>query len=190
MALACIYLDLDGVLVDLCGGVARALDLPPASFYGPLNNHWHGIADVVSHETGEHWDDPRLLEFFAEQGHDFWARLEKYPWCDELYDMCRKFAPTVIMTSPAHIPSSASGKMQWIMENLEDVDRFAITPCKHHMSHPGALLIDDSQDGCDAFRNYGGEAYVFPQPWSDPAGWAARDALTEIHDLLRHLSAS
>ena len=190
MALTAIYLDLDGVLVDLCGGIAKVTGVDRSKFYGPLNSHWRGAADVLTHETGEEWDEDRVLGIFEEHGHDFWENLEKYPWADELYDMCRRFAPTVIMTSPAHIPSCASGKMAWIRDNLEDVERFAITPCKHHMSHPGALLIDDSTEGCEKFREYGGDAFLFPQPWSDPHGWASRDALTEIQAILEYMSIS
>ena len=92
------------------------------------------------------------------------------------------------MTSPSIVPKSASGKMEWILSNLPTSDRFAITPCKHHMSHPGALLIDDSVEGCAKFREHGGDAYLFPQPWSDKKNWKKRDPLQEIRFLLEELA--
>lgn len=190
MAFDSIYLDLDGVLVDLHTAMARRVGVDAALMYGPLNNHWGALPEVFEHATGEEWDQERIGGLFEEWGHDFWARLPKYPWCDELYELCRSTAPTVIMTSPGQVPSSASGKMQWIRDNLPDVERFAITPCKHELAHPNTLLIDDSTEFCEKFTAHGGIAYLFPQPWSDPAGWAERDALAEIRDLFARLSAS
>lgn len=190
MALDAIYLDMDGVLVDLCGGIAEALGIPRAPFYGPLHKNWEAITDVLEHETGEEWSEEKLLGKFREWGHEFWVGLEKYPWADELYGMCQEVAPTVIMTFPAHIPTAASGKMEWIFTNLPGCERYAITSCKHHLSHPGALLIDDSVEFCGKFQEHGGDAYLFPQPWSDPSNWATRDALSEIAELLKRFSAS
>ena len=190
MALKCVYLDMDGVLADLCDGIARAVGVETTPFYGPLNTHWRGVADVLTHLTEEEWSEARLLEMFKEIGHDFWVGLRKYPWADELFAMCESFAPTVIMTSPADIPSAASGKMEWLHANYPQAKRYAITSCKHHLSHPDSVLIDDSVEFCEEFVKHGGNAYLFPQPWSDPDGWAARDALAEIRELLERVSAS
>lgn len=190
MALTAVYLDLDGVLVDLAAGIANAVGVDRALMYGPRNNHWRGVSDVLTEETGEHWDEDRLLDYLGELGHDFWVGLEKYPWCDELYELCSSFAPTVLMTYPARSPFSASGKMQWIMENLPHAERFSITSCKHHLSRADAVLIDDSVEFCELFRKHKGQTYLFPQPWSDPDGWAERDALSEIRAILQRLSIS
>jgi len=181
---------MDGVLVDLCDGVARAVGVETAPFYGPLNTHWRGVADVLTQLTGDEWTEARLLDMFRELGPDFWTGLRKYPWADDLLALCESFSPTVIMTSPANIPTAASGKMEWLFTNFPHVERYSITSCKHHLSHPGALLIDDSVEFCAKFEEHDGVAYLFPQPWSDPEGWAARDALAEIEALLRRQAAS
>lgn len=189
MALDAIYLDLDGVLCDFAKGVAKLAGVNPAAMNGPVNCHWWGVVDVLSAQHGREWSREEFLQLIDDAGHDFWTGLEKYPWCDDLYELCTSFAPTVIMTSPGRDPSSASGKMQWINENLRDVRRFAITPCKHHMSHPNSLLIDDSTEFCGKFSEHGGEVYLFPQPWSDPENWHTRDRLAEVQALLERMSS-
>lgn len=182
-----IYLDMDGVLVDFMAGVARVTGVDRSCFYGMDNTHFWGVIEILEEQTGQPWTKEDFWKMVEDGGHDFWATLEKYPWADELYDLCRSLAPTVIMTSPGTHSSSASGKMAWIQSNLPDVERFAITPCKHHMSHPGALLIDDSTEYCAKFEQYGGVAYLFPQPWSDPSRWRDRRPLEEIRNLLERL---
>lgn len=189
MALTAIYLDLDGVLVDFMGGVARLAGVDVEPFYSSRNTHWWGVMDILKEQTGRDWSKEDFWGLIEDAGHDFWAGLEKYPWADELYDLCREMAPTVIMTSPGLHPSSASGKMEWIRDNLTDVRRFAITPCKHHMSHPGALLIDDAPPNFKLFTEHGGVCYLFPQPWNDVEGWRDRDRLGEIRSLIEQMKA-
>lgn len=188
MALNSIYLDLDGVLVDFMGGVARLTGVDNAHFYSSRNTHFWGLTEILEEQTGELWPKDKFWRLIDDAGHDFWGALEKYPWADALYDLCRASAPTVIMTSPGMHPSSASGKMAWIRDNLPDARRFAITPCKHHMSHPGALLIDDSPPNYDLFTEHGGVCYLFPQPWTDP-NWYDRDCLSELRMLIEQLKA-
>jgi 5'(3')-deoxyribonucleotidase len=176
-----IYLDLDGVLVDFLGGLAEVADVDPDSLRSCT--HYWGVTEVLARETGRPWSVEDFWGLIEKGGHSLWANLNKYPWCDDLYALCCSFAPTVIMTSPGKHPSSASGKMEWIQKNLPNVERFAITPCKHHMSHPGAILIDDNPEGCSQFMLHGGAAYLFPQNWNTE-DWESRDRLREIRDLL------
>jgi 5'(3')-deoxyribonucleotidase len=190
MGLSAVYLDMDGVLVDLMDGIAKMLDVEVAPFYGPLHDSWEAVSVVLKHVTGEEWTEERLMATIAERGLDFWIGLRKYPWADELLALCEGFAPTVLMTSPAHLPVAAAGKMEWIFKNFPHVERYSITSCKHHLSRPDAVLIDDSVEFCEKFREHGGVAYLFPQPWSDPSGWASRDALAEICELLERTSCS
>jgi 5'(3')-deoxyribonucleotidase len=179
-----IYLDLDGVLVDFLGGLAKVAGVDADRMRA--STHWWAVNDIISESWGRPFEEEDFLALLEKGGHDMWANLEKFPWCDELYQMCKSYAPTVIMTKPGAHPSSASGKMEWIQKNLPDVERFAITPCKHHMSHPGAILIDDNPVGCEKFAQHGGSVYCFPQPWNTE-DWESRDRLAEIREHLELL---
>lgn len=187
MATSCIYLDLDGVMIDLYGEVCRVLGGTGREPYERVPGIDHEVIwkEIIPEITGEEWTQDDLKKFFVDAGMEFWVDLPKYPWADELWELCNSVAPTVIMTSPWEIPSAAAGKMMWMNDNLPKLKRSAITDVKHHFSHPGAFLIDDRADTCELFRDpkYGGQAYTFPQPWSC-LDWHGRDPLAELRALL------
>ncbi len=187
--LRCIYLDLDGVIVDLVGGMARLWELPEAQLPELRRRltDWDAMPAAISalrEEAGLEGDVTmsRLWNRVARTGRKFWAELEWTPRGQALYELCRATAPVVIMSTPTRSPSSAAGKLSWINTKLpqEARRRYALTPCKHHFAHPGALLIDDAPHNVDAFREHGGEAFLWPQPWNgtpDPDHEAALAAL-------------
>lgn len=167
-----IYLDMDGVLVDFVGGVME--------FYGLNRNlrervmSWDGIPALLTELLPNPVTDEQLWSNLESRGRsEFWRNLEWLPWGQELYTICAAFAPTVLMSTPTHAPSSASGKLEWIRQNIpeEGQRRYSLSPCKHHMAHPGALLVDDSQSNVDKFREHGGDAILIPAPWNSEARW-------------------
>lgn len=185
--ISCIYLDLDGVVVDLYRAICIAHggtgDEP---YTASTMLHCHVIwKEILPELTGEEWSEEKLRQFFEQAGMDFWMSLTKYPWADELWDLCNSVAPTVVMSNPWVVPSAAGGKMMWLRDNLSGLQRFALTDVKHHFSHPGALLIDDRIDSCEEFcrQKNPGQAYCFPQPWS-AEDWYRRDPLAELRAFL------
>lgn len=157
-----ILLDVDGVLADWVAGVCRLFDRDQSEMEAEWG-HDYDICSVLGCSTSEMW---RRVD---EAGEDFWANLEPYPWADQLYDLCRSLAPTTILTSPSHDPTSLAGKLRWLDEHMgkgEHFRKFLIGPDKVACARPGALLIDDRDANCDDFRSYGGQAIVFPRPWN------------------------
>lgn len=185
--LKAIYLDLDGVCVDMWKGIADLVGMDRDLFYTKEHSNYDACTKILGKHLGrDNFQSKDFVALMATGGWELWANLPKFPWTDDLFELCRSTVPTVIMTRPAPNPESAHGKMAWIQKNYPDIERFAITPCKHHLAHPGGLLIDDSVEGTAKFREHGGWAYTFPQPWNDP-NWENRDPLQEIRDQIKEI---
>jgi 5'(3')-deoxyribonucleotidase len=202
MALTSIYLDLDGVILDFMKGFADLKGLDRELFYSNKANHFWALSEIISEVQGTLYTQDDLKQDIEAAGPDFWVNLPKYPWADDLIELCRSNAVTTIMSAPmVESPSSGSGKLMWIRDNWPDWNHFSLSPVKHHMAHPGALLIDDNREGCELFRDpaknhpelavkpQGGHAYLFPQPWSLPGEWMNHDPLSEIAALIEQLKA-
>lgn len=195
--LSAIYLDMDGVLVDFVGGVFRLYELDP-NLRREVKG-WDGIPSVLSVYSGREISDAVMWQEIAKAGAAFWEELAWLPWGREVYMTCAAKAPTVLMTTPSPDPSSAAGKVTWIHRNMPPGQRFALagkTPkgepgsCKHHMAHPGALLIDDGQHNVDQFTAHHGDALLIPAPWNDSAQWPTQaDVLTLVSATLSKYSA-
>lgn len=169
MIISALYVDLDGVLVDFVRGCFRH----------------YGVEGVAKHENVRDWDGiPRELTralapvgmgpitdaafWPAIQGAAFWHAL---PWTwhgRELLAVLEATGlPIVFMSAPCADPFSAAGKLQWLADHVPGgVKRYALTPCKHHMAHRGALLIDDGEHNVTAFREHDGKAFLWPAPWN------------------------
>lgn len=186
-----IYLDMDGVICSFVGGVFRLFGHPEIDL-GRVRR-WGDIPRVLTEATGHEVTDAGMWRAIDYAGRGFWAGLEWLPWGRDLVELCQANAPVVLMTTPSG-PMSAAGKLDWIARELgsEWGKRYALTTCKHHMAHPGALLVDDGQHNVDAFREHGGEVFLWPQSWNDSRGEALRDpsrgeALMSLRKILETL---
>jgi len=159
-----IFLDLDGVLADWIGGVCRLYGID-RSLAENTTGPYQDISDVLGVSTNALW---RAVD---EAGSRFWAELDRYPWARPLFEYCEAIAPTTILTSPSWHPTSLSGKLEWLNRHLrwrgeKAFRQYLIGPDKVACARPGALLIDDRDSQCEAFRAAGGSAILFPQPWN------------------------
>jgi len=177
-----IFVDMDGVLSDF---VSAALQL-------------HGRLDALEGWPPGVWDMPRVVgmssaDFWgriARRGEDFWAKLRPYPWADELIRLVQEFAPFTILSSPSNQPSCLSGKMVWLQKQFSPAFRdFLIGPPKYLCAKPGVVLIDDSDDNIARFRQHGGEAILFPQPWNANHALTS-DRLAYVREQLERLSCN
>jgi hypothetical protein len=158
-----ILLDLDGVLADWCSPVIRLFDRDPAEVIGTWPAGVYDLGEVLGISEVEMWRRVHA------KGAGFWAELEPYPWAHDLLATCRMHARTTILTSPSRDPESLAGKVRWLDRHFGDGGSFRdflIGPDKAAAAHRGALLIDDRDSMCETFRQHGGRAIVFPQPWS------------------------
>lgn len=164
-----IYVDLDGTLVDLVRHTYRRV-LPEQLIdrAHAMTTAWDSMHGVITELTGKPFTDADLHRLWADGGQEFWATVPWLPHGRALFDLCAAYAPVVIMTTPTWEPSCSAGKVQWITESLpkDNQRRYALSPCKHHMAHPGALLVDDGEHNIDAFLKHGGNGFLWPGPWN------------------------
>lgn len=125
--------------------------------------------------TAANWFHPlktfNRYTFWNAVKRDFWADMEKTPWCDTLLDTCAKMVGrdnVRILTCPIDDPDCAAGKVEWIHRNMPKWmhRQYIITPCKEDCANDHSLLIDDSDKNVDDFRTAGGHAILFPRPWN------------------------
>lgn len=94
----------------------------------------------------------------------FWENLDKLPWCDELIDFIKNNNYVfTICSAPSLSKDAPSGKVIWLKKyfgnNFYD---YQLGKDKYLMANPNHLLIDDSEEQCSNFIEYGGNAILFP----------------------------
>jgi 5'(3')-deoxyribonucleotidase len=177
-----IFLDMDGVLCDFVGSAAAVfgkgadkLDWPTdrSSVHVPL-----GLKDEA-----EMWEKIDGL------GHTFWESLYAYPWAWNLWDLCKEMGRVTIATKCSRDPGSAFGKIRWLQKFVGHHfrDYIILATDKRFLSAPGRVLIDDHERHVAEWRQHGGDAILFPQPWNVRRGWsvsAGKDPLAYVKDIL------
>jgi len=157
-----IYLDMDGVVVDLARSFLRVfgkehlLDEDP----GPLNEH---MANVLGMGEETFW------KCIDEAGISVWSDAPEYPWSRDLYEQMQLLADEVVfLSSPSWDPQSLAGKLAWLQKftgqrNFRD---YIFTAKKNLLACKGALLVDDRESNILEFEAEGGDVVLFPQPWN------------------------
>lgn len=153
-----IFLDLDGVVRDWNTGIEELYDVD-----FKMNS----------------WDDWKMLctdlgishsNFWNSQTDDWWAEVPMYAHAQRLLQGLAKYKP-VICTSPTN--TSAGGTQKWIRKHMPEyfaTNRYIITRSKKFVAGPDKILIDDNDTHCEEWRDAGGKAILFPQPWNKSRG--------------------
>ncbi len=179
MAVRHILLDMDGVIADFMGAILE--------LHGQreLADKWpDGEADyagVLGMTKDEFWKPVDGL------GGRFWAGFPPYPWLNELLALLRETAPFTISTSPSRSAACASAKVEWLREHFQEplyMD-FMIGTQKYLLAKPDVVLIDDQHKNIDKFREHGGQAILFPQPWN--SNFAITDRIGYVRSELEKL---
>lgn len=165
-----VALDLDGVLVNLTQGLLRAHGLDESRW--PEVRTWEMLGECGLPTSRE--------ELWAPAGWPyFWEHLEPTPWCREI---CQALLCTpMVVSAPLgqHYGACCEGKRRWVQRVLGH-DRLVLTDHKWLLAHPDLLLVDDSPKQFHAWRNHGGPAVLWPQPWNDARARSPQDAIREI----------
>jgi phosphoglycolate phosphatase-like HAD superfamily hydrolase len=171
-----VLFDLDGVLADFAGGVAKLFG---AAAPGP-EHAGKDLATALGVSAAGIW------QRIDAQGRRFWEELEATAEAEALVALARERGEIAIASSPSQDPASAAGKLRWIQQRFGRRCRdFVLTPRKDLLAAPGRLLVDDSPEHVAAFRAAGGTALLHPtwanggRPSSEPVA-ALRAALDEL----------
>jgi 5'(3')-deoxyribonucleotidase len=163
-----ILLDMDGVLCNwhqaamaLFNVQMKDLKMEPPLKYDIC--HW--IGSVLSREVKQEELKERI-----DNCHNFWLNLNPYPWYHNLYVRLSEVADVVISTSPNIFANGvAQQKMEWLNNYFGGIIKnkhCMIGEKKHLMADSAHMLIDDAESNVTNFRQHGGAAILFPQPWN------------------------
>jgi 5'(3')-deoxyribonucleotidase len=152
-----VFLDIDGVLSDFIvdahiehGRVFNPHTWPPGE--------WH-IERVWGVTPDQFWG--RL------NNEDFWYNISPTPQFHDILELLSPFEP-VLLSSVTH-PSPVKGRVKWIERYLPEYyesGRFILTSAKHYCASWNSILIDDSDENCNLFNEYGGQSILYPQVWN------------------------
>lgn len=159
-----IFLDMDGVLVDLLSAIESYFCLPAGKLY--KTKIPHSIHLDVGMTKEDFWNKFDNI--------DFWASLPKYPWSDDLIHCCLNKIDlgyrTMILTSPSKIAvNSATGKLMWLNKHYPffiSANEVIITNNKNSLAGDGRILIDDTIKKVNEFEYAGGKGILFPQKYN------------------------
>ncbi|UCD69937.1 MAG: hypothetical protein JSW48_07825 [Betaproteobacteria bacterium] len=159
-----IYLDLDGVCVDLYSAAIAAHGLDPNEMLSKWGTHHQGEFypyRVLDMDKDAFWD--RITEL----GRSFWAELEPFPWFEALYGSLEQHGHVVFCSSANRSPDCLSGKLLWLQARFgHKFNEYVFTFHKDRLAHPSAYLIDDFELNVSKFRQREGNGILFPQIWN------------------------
>jgi 5'(3')-deoxyribonucleotidase len=158
------FIDMDGVVADFVGGIAKAHNKPY-----PYDEH-HG-------EDAWHLDKlwgMTQKELFEPCGYDFWVNLDKTPEADMIVGTIEEELSAdrvAFLTSPTRNHGCMDGKRDWLKKYYPDFPVFFSVgsggiPPKWMLARPYCMLVEDNSDNARAFQAAGGEALVVPRPWN------------------------
>ena len=183
-----IFCDMDGVLVDLVGGVGKALyeDAPAdaSANYIKVQQKAQKVLDGQP-LLPEHLDKTNpnfkketrnFLYRVLMDNRRFWMNLEWLPDGKKLWDYIKKYDP-IILSKPTDL-QAVIGKKKWVKDQLDlPKDRVQIrydkTPYAQHNGKVG-ILIDDFESNTTKFKDAGGVTILYTDP---------HDAIKELKSL-------
>ena len=133
----------------------------------PVECGWDIVA-AFNKVSGQNWS---ATKFWTSITRDMWENLIPSGICNLLLNKLEQIADRksiCLLTSPTLDPEAAAGKMVWIREKLPAWlhRQFLIGPAKEFCAHPGAVLIDDSDQNIEKFVAAGGRGILVPRPWN------------------------
>lgn len=179
-----IYVDLDGVIFDMCFAAA-SLFMPPTEAR-KLVDEWPidcpDITVLLGISKGQFWKA-------VDNAPNFWDNLPKFHWTDELVKYLHSLdVPVFVCTSPSSNPDCVAGKLRSLQKNKIVKHRhFVITPHKFLLARPDAVLIDDNDKKCNEFRDNGGKVLQFPMMWGQNRNATLMDGRMAIDNKLEYV---
>lgn len=174
---------MDGVLVDLVGGLCREKKIPNP--YVHDQDLRGSSAWDLSHATGI---DSRDL--WGGLDRCFWASLDRTHECGEIFRTVLSYfgkENICFLSAPTREIGCMDGKRRWLREWFPGYeDQFLFGSRKSFVAGPDAVLIDDHQENVESFIEHGGHAFLVPRPWNDN-WWLQSGLVNELHDFLMGL---
>lgn len=184
MGIKRLFLDMDGVLVDLLGGICQRLGRDRDELFPPGKRSPYGISRALGLKDL----DTKALDLWHSLDRDFWAEMKPTEEAYKLAQLARDYFGNNVYVLTLVVPSFVgadvpSGKIDWLERYFpEFVDKTIITPDKSLCAHD-SMLIDDKDENVTAFADAGGISIQFPRLWN--AKWRrAKDPLVFLENYL------
>jgi hypothetical protein len=164
-----LLLDLDGPCNCM---IMHALEFVgcPVSRYDNTGYPLRGDYDMVKAANLMLGSELTRRQFWSLIPRKLWAETppsQEFPW---LLRTAEKLVGREVYfaTQPrAEEPDSAAGKLEWIHRYAPQfASRYVLSPNKFLLANAFTLLIDDSDDQVNSFREAGGNAILMPRPWN------------------------
>ena len=168
--ITCIDLDMDGVIVDMIGGATRSATAEAI--------HW---LDPTRYDLGL---TQAQLHAVLKRNRPWWTGLDWTPLGRDVYRTCRRSGIPVLVISKPSDACSAAGKIDWLEKHCGPSQRYSMTTSEHHLARPGSLLIDDSEEECERYREHGGEVFLWPAPHNRYRRWPRPEDVETIRTYL------
>jgi 5'(3')-deoxyribonucleotidase len=173
-----IFLDMDGVLVDLVRTILGKLSMGRAIPF-ILKNWPRGVFSIK--DALELEKDP-LLSLSV----DDWSTAAETDFAADLVRLCTDLVGIenlFILTSPGSYVCAGTGKMEWMNRHFPELTKnMIVTRHKYLIRGPG-ILIDDKQETVDSINSDNKtslKAGLCPQPWNEYWHIRPEDKLTVI----------
>lgn len=177
-----LFVDLDGVLADFCGGVFSLFQRPDLTHEDITD--W-GIAKFLGISNAVFWQTVK------EAGEDFWAHLDHCKDFKELWE-----AIVAVENDPyilSHLPDTgetvaAAGKVAWINRFLAS-ENFMVGKGKHELGGPGKILLDDCSETVALWEDRGGVGILLARPWNR-GGMDTSDVIDFLPEIVRTVQSA
>lgn len=123
-----------------------------------------------------------IQSFWNAVPREAWAKTPRSPEFDFLLKHSVELVGrenVCLLTSPTKDPECLAGKLEWIHDTMPAWmhRQYLIGPRKHFCARPDSLLIDDSDENVNKFREAGGNAILVPRPWNSLHGTSTKTYL-------------
>jgi len=165
-----IYVDMDGVLVDLVGKLVK-------EFKQVI--HWepgkYSLTDVFA-ITVSQWENLSI---------DWWASLDKTIEADQIVNIVQSYGKLRIATAPSS-QLCIKGKFDWLRKHYPFIkeENIFFVDSKWQLADPNTILIDDHTETVERFEKAGGKAFLYPRHWNASHAEADKNNLKNLQSFL------
>lgn len=172
------FLDMDGVLADFISAACKwhGRDNP----YANRQNHGNSqLEDLLGLDPSTFWKG---------LNYEFWHTIEPLPHAQELFELVSRYYDRehiCILSSTSYLDGAGDGKRDWLRKHFPQLGKnFIFTSQKGLCAGPNKLLIDDFEKNTNAFKKYGGSAFLFPGK-HNKLYYISDDPLSHLGDFLK-----
>lgn len=182
-----VFVDMDGVLCDFVGGLARrwVLDPEETKKTWPTGSYdiLFGLQIASKIQTRRQLKASNRTLWDSIKGDwKFWYNLPKLDSGEYLIHLLDNLGISwSIVTCPSYDPDCLKGKVMWLQHHFgKDFRNYFICTQKDLLAGADRVLVDDKGLNTEEFTAAGGLGVLWPQPWNSNHGQNYKDILEHL----------